>query len=1018
MRELVGNLLGQLGALYSSSRRNDGSGASRPFGSFRNVKLATAFASVGEGLAVLLVLDEILKENRNVRGYLSLFARMLNNVKLEADSFGISVGDIDFLNQVVSHLEKLLDDGLFQGGSSWHNILQQVKSNRKMVEACTSCICDGLSEILPRLDTWKEYPSDRRKILDYVALFLFSTHVSVEAPEKKTGNLIVEMLQLVPVLYVEGGKRIFLLDLLKNQGSQSLSSWPPMRITSKDSDIMKRNYLMRLSELHLRDWQAIKDLLSCWVGSFQSSIHPSSETMSEACLRLHLKQIMQGIFLANRVRILVLSMLDLHAFLEVPIKREKLKSLSHMVTSLKVFGTTCQIKGMEIIRSLPHVLNVIQADIEQLILPLKAKLHAEVIKESQLSRFVILSSLKRGGRDKDTRLSDSLTLVRISLQLLQGGGSSMRQFILSITLDVLQSIGHIDFNFPRIRKHMLKLAVVADFQTIVDEVTNCSFLYWRKEMIESWLSMVFMDVTRLSLLQPLLDAFSDGLWLLKTGHAGKRTIQSYEKEVESTLKKEIIDPLCRDIETDIRLHVHSTQLRGSVYVNPTQTGVRNLSWYLQMRPLRLPCKFVDVRSIVESYLNSAVYNHTAMSSSDWKIYSAMQQLAQLKYGVALDDIHLSEYSISQDFDINKVVQDLDTFSEKYTYSMVNQIFIEKAPNRQGRKNMRLIDVEHVASSMGIHGLKTIQSASTSIFDYLSQMLTTLAETLKDKYVRSHLMQEPGCSRSDKGKISIQSLVQHGDLNNIIRKIPLEENYLEQLQYVVTKIGNALGLMRILIAGASRHSCNISRFISRPSCNMSYVEGCVRLGSPSKNVGSEQVMDIAVKNKYTFDDKTNSFPFMINCLSKEHMNDKCDHLVDFFLIVPQLILRIVESKVHYNDAPLRREYNSGNMVSAYDGFAMGVAYVLKVTGQDKSFDELDWFASAKRNLEEAVCSLEETIKGPEQRVGSSLAGLKLWNQAPPTSSEAQKGIDKHKRWQKEIELIECCFNVARTILAWN
>ena len=48
---------------------------------------------------------------------------------------------------------------------------------------------------------------------------------------------------------------------------------------------------------------------------------------------------------------------------------------------------------------------------------------------------------------------------------------------------------------------MLKLATVVDFQSTVEEVTNCSFLYWRKEMMESWFSMVYMDVTRFSWLQ-------------------------------------------------------------------------------------------------------------------------------------------------------------------------------------------------------------------------------------------------------------------------------------------------------------------------------------------------------------------------------------------------------------------------------------------------------------------------------------------------------------------------------------
>lgn len=39
---------------------------------------------------------------------------MLSKVKLEVDTFSISVKDLDSLDQVVCHVEKLFDDGLFK----------------------------------------------------------------------------------------------------------------------------------------------------------------------------------------------------------------------------------------------------------------------------------------------------------------------------------------------------------------------------------------------------------------------------------------------------------------------------------------------------------------------------------------------------------------------------------------------------------------------------------------------------------------------------------------------------------------------------------------------------------------------------------------------------------------------------------------------------------------------------------------------------------------------------------------
>ena len=128
--------------------------------------------------------------------FLSLFfCRMLNKVKLEVDIFGITAEDLDFLDQVVSQLQKFLVVGLFQvnvynlssfvhfplftgiycfgwftcttptvsltrfilsqrllqSESPLHATLEQVRCNKKFIDICSSCIHDALSEILPRL---------------------------------------------------------------------------------------------------------------------------------------------------------------------------------------------------------------------------------------------------------------------------------------------------------------------------------------------------------------------------------------------------------------------------------------------------------------------------------------------------------------------------------------------------------------------------------------------------------------------------------------------------------------------------------------------------------------------------------------------------------------------------------------------------------------------------------------------------------------------------------------------------
>jgi hypothetical protein len=51
----------------------------------------------------------------------------------------------------------------------------------------------------------------------------------------------------------------------------------------------------------------------------------------------------------------------------------------------------------------------------------------------------------------------------------------------------------------------------------------------------------------------------------------------------------------------------------------------------------------------------------------------MYQLGALKYGVELEDFHLTVDTQDQGFDLRKTLQHLDSFCEKYSYSIAKQV---------------------------------------------------------------------------------------------------------------------------------------------------------------------------------------------------------------------------------------------------------------------------------------------------------------------------------------------------------
>ncbi|XP_078447989.1 uncharacterized protein LOC144716664 [Wolffia australiana] len=245
------NLLQQLNSLYSRQDKY-----MRPCMSMNNIFLRCIFESLAEGMSSLMMLDEILRQNPRIKGHLSQFRRMLAKVKLEINAFSLSVKDLECLEQVVIQVEKLFDAGLFSStwleGLNLNDTLQKAKYSRKLIEAMSSWNFQGFLDILHRLDTWKERPAQRQRLLHHISIFIFLANAFDEAPEKKWGKVIADMLHKAPIIYIECGVRLTILDLLGKHCPRLLSSWSSLRGSTRDSDIMLRNYLCYLSEAHSR----------------------------------------------------------------------------------------------------------------------------------------------------------------------------------------------------------------------------------------------------------------------------------------------------------------------------------------------------------------------------------------------------------------------------------------------------------------------------------------------------------------------------------------------------------------------------------------------------------------------------------------------------------------------------------------------------------------------------------------------------------------------------------------------
>jgi len=92
----------------------------------------------------------------------------------------------------------------------------------------------------------------------------------------------------------------------------------------------------------------------------------------------------------------------------------------------------------------------------------------------------------------------------------------------------------------------------------------------------------------------------------------------YIKNIESIMQNEIIIPIARAIEGDLRLHISSLNDPDINKLNPFDS--ENFSRWLQCEPIYFDKWVFNIKKKVEDYLDETFYNMTALNLNDWTFY--------------------------------------------------------------------------------------------------------------------------------------------------------------------------------------------------------------------------------------------------------------------------------------------------------------------------------------------------------------------------------------------------------------
>ncbi|KAG2459915.1 WASC4 protein, partial [Polypterus senegalus] len=467
---------------------------------------------------------------------------------------------------------------------------------------------------------------------------------------------------------------------------------------------------------------------------------------------------------------------------------------------------------------------------------------------------------------------------------------------------------------------------------------------------------------------------------------------------EPSQSKCVRDKLCKEIEKDLRLSVH-THLKLDDR-NPFKVGMKDLAHFFSVKPIRFFSRFIDIKAYVTHYLDKTFYNLTTVALHDWATYSEMRNLAIQRYGLMMTEAHLPSQTLEQGLDVLEIMRNIHVFVSRYLYNLNNQIFIEKTSNN---KHLNTINIRHIANSIRTHGTGIMNTTVNFTYQFLRKKFYIFSQFMYDEHIKSRLIKDIRFFREMKDQIDQKYPFERAEkFNRGIRKLgitPDGQSYLDQFRQLISQIGNAMGYVRMIRSGGLHCCSNAIRFVPDLEDIVNFEELVKEEGLSEETQKASSILDSVLSDLTSNSaEGTEYFKMLVDVFAPEFRSSKNMHLRNFYMIVPPLTVNFVEHSIG-----CKEKLNKKNKVGAAftdDGFAMGVAYILKLLDQYQEFDSLHWFQAVR---EKYLKEKKAVVK--EQNVQSSNPDEKLLQ----TMNLTQKRLENYL---EEFELLYFSLSSAR------
>eukprot|EP01138_Halocafeteria_seosinensis_P007157 gb/GECG01007318.1/.p1 GENE.gb/GECG01007318.1/~~gb/GECG01007318.1/.p1 ORF type:complete len:1159 (+),score=171.46 gb/GECG01007318.1/:1-3477(+) len=737
-----------------------------------------------------------------------------------------------------------------------------------------------------------------------------------------------------------------------------------------------------------------------------TSLESSEDKAFQRCQELARVQ-QEFLLMCHRGSGLLHQFFNLHIFNEKAIGRKSIPPVLRLVEALK---------GLE--NSAARVSTVLSEQLTVFVPDLLSRTLVSVLEKLRLS---VAKSNDQNEEGKLTANSQKL------LQLLCKGTqswSSIRSVILQLGYGVLlrpkNQIRDAD-SVKQLRKcdeYVNLVKSIPTFWQNVRRYCDCTVMFWARDIYPSLLqhAAFSVDSGRGGALPSLLQAFNDVYLTLQRNmgdeiedsgdlsNEDKATASDrFVSSIKRYLRSEVYQPLALSIENDLRRNVAATNLSHMELQNPKNCEDERVK--AGSRLLALPCMYIgderiNINAIVSEMLERSFYELTTLFVHDWKTYGEMEALVRSRYNLQLVDHQLPMGSLRshQNLDILQILRNIDLFAAKYNYNMHTQVFLQKRASDK-EKFLHAVSIDSIAASIRQHGTGIVNTAVNYAHKkYLGKKFYLFQRFLADEYIKSHLSKEKRWFKKNKSQCNSRYPWSHAEETlKEIKKLSDQtaddnrersganknQSHLDLFRLVISRMGNALGYVRMVRSAAMHHASAAVSFVPDIQDRI-YFEELVSGKPIYDDVGFDdsddeeqqkdeddnfpglstttaeaaKTTDDVISNLLqNFSESVNYFKLMVdmfrNTVSRalEHEANKDigetgegntrrkkrkkqdDYLRNFFMIVPSLTISYINALRGAKDRLDKPQKRDGAYFSD-DGFSMGIAFVLTVLGQNR------------------------------------------------------------------------------------